>query len=125
MGDVNINKTSFLSYVMNHQDTSDTVFPYSASFVTLQYENYESQAGTTPKVTTSYVGNLIHGLLVIIQQLSMGAANNTFKAYTTPTAYKIYQVNDAYNVNIEYNTSTQMFSIPAAAPPVTHNLYNI
>lgn len=61
MADININKTSFLSYVMNHQDQSDTITPYDTSFVTLQYKK-EGATNVNPTIVTSYVGNLIHGL---------------------------------------------------------------
>lgn len=61
MADINIKKTSFLSYVMSIQDTSDTVFPYDTSFCTFQYRNYEG-GDLKPKPVASYVGNLVHGL---------------------------------------------------------------
>lgn len=61
MADINIKKTSFLSYVMSHQDGSDTVFPYDAAFCTVQYRNYEG-SDVKPNIVTSYVGNLVHGL---------------------------------------------------------------
>lgn len=61
MADINIKKTSFLSYVMSRQDSSDTVFPHDTAFCTLQYRNYDG-ADVNPTIVTSYIGNLVHGL---------------------------------------------------------------
>ena len=61
MADININKQPFLTYVMSKQDVTDTVTPYDTAFCTVQYRQYESQQ-VEPKIVTSYVGPLIHGL---------------------------------------------------------------
>lgn len=63
MADININKQPFLSYVMLNQDVSDTVVPYDTAFCTVQYRPGDLETSPLrPRIVTSYVGPLIHGL---------------------------------------------------------------